>query len=205
MSYEKLLEELNGIGRSLNKAMAAAPIPTDVDGNGEEEEGEDDGAEGQQPPAMLRKGSKKGAMSKALNVTLESGEQVTAFDGSELVGALMQRTEGMHTALSKALSVVEAVAKRNLELEGTVSELQKSLAAIGDSGTGRKSVVQMIGGDPSGADTSKKGVTAAEFMTKSISAMRAGRITGGDVTRINALVNNGKEIPADLVDKVLSA
>ena len=198
MSYEKLLEELNSVGKTLKKSLEAAPmtaIPNDED----DVEGEE-GDPAQQPQ---KKG--KGAMSKALTVTLESGEKVQAFDGSELVGALMQRTQGMHAALTKALGVVEAMAKRNGELEATVGELKKSVTAIGDSGIGRKSVVQMIGGDPNATDDSKKGVTAAEFMNKSISAMRCGRITGGEVTRINALINNGKEIPADLVNKVLSA
>ncbi len=211
MSYEKLLEELNAAGTKMNKALAIDPA---AEGEGEGE-GDDEAA----AAAAAAKLKKDGKMAKSFQVVLENGDKVQAFDGSEIVENLIKRTNSMGTAMAKAIAVVQAIGdahsetikqndtlvKSNEALTKTVEELRKSVESIGDVGRGRKSVVQMIGADPEGTENGKKGVTTGEFMNKSMTAMKAGRISGGEATRINALINNNKPIPEELVSKVLTA
>ncbi|WP_293371592.1 hypothetical protein [Nevskia sp.] len=212
MSYEKLLAELAGVGTELKKAMAAAPMPSGGDMGDDEYEMDDDGKpmvgeDGMKikkgcMPAGMKKGMK---MSKALDVTLANGDKVQAFDGTELVNALLARTEGLHTAFAKSFGVLEGIAKRNGEMETQFGEMKKSLDAIGDAGRGRKSTVHMIGADPEGTEGGKKGLTAGEFMGKSMTALTAGRITGAEATRIEACINRNAPVPPALIDKVLAA
>lgn len=167
------------------------------DGSGEGEgegSGDDAGAGGE------------AELGKAFSMTLEDGTVIEAVDGSALVKSLLAKHEALvarvvdgEQDLAKALGVAVAVMR---EQGALIKSLQERVAVIGGEGRGRRATVT-VNQPPANTPAAADGMRPAEFLAKCESAMVAGRLSGREVAIVESRINNGVEVPAEIVSKVL--
>lgn len=209
MSFEKLLEELDTMAKSLSadegqddeRIQAAADGDADADGDGEndvtgehtEPDGDENGGAGD--------GDGDEQMGKSFAFTLEDGTVIEAQDGTELVKSLMVRVDNTEAVMSKALG-------QAIDLIGKQGDMLKSLQAevkrLAGEGRGRKAVVSVAEKAPVGtmAKSEQTGMSGQEFMAKALAAQSAGRLTGLDIARAESALNRGIPVPQDIVARV---
>lgn len=213
MSFEKLLSELQELGaeqETLNKALPADDGKDDdkiqaAAADGGDGDGDGDGAGDGDGDGDDAKGDKDGdePMGKSLGtVTLESGEQVDAIDGTELVKSLMARVETSEGQMQKALEGAVGLIKSQGAMIKSLSEQVNKLAG---AGRGRKAMLTVTEKTPAGQQMSKSepaGMSGEEFMAKALTAQAAGKILAKDVSAIEMYLNRGMQIPAHLIARV---
>lgn len=107
-------------------------------------------------------------------------------------GTLVKAVDGT-PALMALRSRVRRNEKRMIRAVRQVVDIVKSQAAQIDDLTGK----------PKRPATAPQGtVTADEFFSKALTAQAAGKITGLDISRAEAALNNGQTVPADIVRRV---
>lgn len=190
--FSALLEEL---GTDLAKALPAADANP---GEGEAAaEGEGEAGEGE--------GEADAGLAKSFKIKLDSGEEIDAVDGAELIKSLVSRIEGNEAGVGKLLrDTVTAIGAQG-EL---IKSLQAEIAKLGEAGKGRKAVVAIAPKPGPTAEELAKANTAGEisgeeFMAKAMSAQAAGRISSVQVATAEAHINAGKAPPADILRAVL--
>lgn len=150
-------------------------------------------------------------LGKAMEVTLDNGEKVQALDGTELVKSLIQQTKAQEqelieaaTALTQTVNMVKSFQQVIAKQDALIKSLQESVETIGKQGRGRRTVISIHDKpDGEGADLNKAmGMTVDQFLTKSLDAMKEGKITGTDVSRIESYLNRGMQVPEALIKKV---
>lgn len=181
----------------------AAAADGDLDGDGTTD-GKDDLAEDDEDPEDDDDDEMFG---KSFAVTTATGEVIEAYDGTAMMKALHERLaalEQIQEASVAKLEKAEQTITSLLKAEAVISkqsELIKSmhgqLAAIQESGRGRKSVLT-IHDKPSSTPTSPESPAPSLVLTKAISAQQTGKITGNDVARIESYLSRGLAVPADL-------
>lgn len=215
--YDKLLEELGAISKAMpgyeaqdgeeERIRRAAADGGDMGGEGEEGgEGEDEEKEEDE------------VFGKSFRVTMPDGGEAEVIDGTAVVaklGASLKETQdGFSSVMRKSMKVMSefnaAIAKRDAVI-AKQGEMLKSLSEtverIGGEGRGRKAVVSVAekrGGD-FGDVNKADGITPAEFMVKSRAAFEAGKITGGDLMRVEAHINRGISPPAEIISRIAAA
>jgi hypothetical protein len=218
--YEKLLDELETISKALGQS----------DGDYLNADGEDD----EEEAARIRMAAKaKGgdgdgdeddeydegedlSLGKSFRVKMPDGEEADVLDGTQVVARLgksLQKTQaGIAKALQAATQVMgdlqAAVVKRDAaiaEQGELIKSLTETVGRLGDAGRGRKAVVSVSEKD-GGSDLNKSaGITPVEFMGKAKAAFEAGKLTGGELMRVEAHINRGLQPPADIVSRVAAA
>ena len=203
--FDKLLSELGGIQTDLEQTMAKA-LPAD-DGTDEKNilsAAEDGGRDGDADD----KGGKpdgdeddEGEMTKSFEVVLDTGEKVQAFDGTEMIKSLQARLEKSDGNMTAALTQVAGVLKGQNDL---IKSLQLQVAALGNEGRGRKTVLN-IAEKPTTLAKSQapEGVTPDVFFSKALAAQKEGRISGSDVALAETMLNRGQSIPEALIQRVM--
>lgn len=200
MSFEKLLEELEVMAKSIgeddgddDEAIQAA-AEDGKEGEHAEPDGDEDGevegdGDGDEP------------MGKSFAFTLEDGTVVEAQDGTELVKSLMARIDTTESTIAKALgSAVELIGKQG----DMIKSLQAEMKKMAGEGRGRKTVVSVAEKVPTGQTMAKSepGMTVRQFFAKANAAFGAGKITGQELTAIDVSIRSGMEIDQGLVAKV---
>jgi hypothetical protein len=198
--YDALLEELE----QMNKAMELDDEEGDDriraaagEDEGEDEEPEGEGSEGEDEEEDEEEGEDDPLMGKAFTVEIE-GRSVEAYDGTALVKSLIAGMESDRASLSKALNQVTSLIKAQGK---EIAVLRKSLAAIGDTGRGRKAVLH-VHEKTSTAPEKPEGLAPSEVLSKALSAMHAGRISANDVSLVETYINRGVTIPDNLLSKI---
>lgn len=221
-NFSKLLEELD----ALTKAM-----PLDGEDKGEEGDGDgvspNSDIDSEQDDERIQAAAGEGdgdadggedagdgdedMLGKAMEVTLDNGEKVQALDGTELVKSLIQQTKAQEqelieaaTALTQTVNMVKSFQQVITKQDALIKSLQESVETIGKQGRGRRTVISIHDKpDGEGADLNKAmGMTVDQFLTKSLDAMKEGKITGTDVSRIESYLNRGMQVPEALIKKV---
>lgn len=155
----------------------------DGDENGKDKDGDGDGKE---------------MMGKSFMIETDSGEQVEAYDATELVKSLMGKTAATEEFVGKAIAQMTTVIGGQSQM---IKSLQTELNALKGAGRGRKAVVtineppkeQMNKSMPAGRD---------DIMTKCMSAFDQGKLSGLDVSRAESYLNNRQPVPADILAKI---
>lgn len=226
MSYEKLLSDLEALhtaqdqealAKSLANAgaaddgkIAAAADDAGVTGNddeavdGEVVEGDDDEQENNDP------------INKSLGLFDADGLPVDALDGTEMIKSLMARIDTQETAAGKVMGLAVDLIKSQAtaltqqseqiaEQGSLIKSLQEQVAALSDTGRGRKSVVTVAEKPVIGQMTKSEpaGLSGLEFMAKAQEAHEAGRISGRQVAIAETSLQKGLAVPADIVQRVL--
>lgn len=220
MSFDKLMAELNGLAsdqETMSKALQAGEGADDKTIQAAAAEGGDmggDGGEGE-APVVKKEGEGEGEgelMGKSLGtVTLPSGEQVDAVDGTELVKSLMGQVEALGAKqaegegqMMKALEQCVTLVKGQADL---IKSMQGEIVKLRGEGRGRKTVLTVAEKPGAGEQLSKSeptGMTGAEFMAKSHAAFDAKKITGQELTTIDVSLRTGAPVSPELIQKVIS-
>lgn len=188
-------------------------------GNGEAGEGgEAGGAAGGDGDADDKGGAGDGdaddkgeeALGKSFSATTEDGETKEFIDGTELVKSLMSRIE---TNESESVAVMGQLGdliksqSQMLQSQGQlIKSLQEQVSSLGSEGRGRKATVSLVQ-KPSQEQMAKsqagnEEMTGPQFLAKCLQAQAAGRLTGMDVSRAQIALNQGVNVPADIVSRV---
>lgn len=211
MSFENLLSELQQMSaeqETLSKALPTVEGKDDEkiraaaaeagDGEGKDDKDGKDGKGGKDCGDGEQMGKSLGT------VTLESGEQVDAIDGTELVKSLLTRVETTEGQVQKALEGAVSLIKSQGAM---IKSLSEQVGKLADTGRGRKTVLTVTEKKSVGETTlvkSESGMTPVEFMAKSNAAFTAGKITGKDLTVIDVCLREGHTVDAGLISKVMS-
>ena len=153
-------------------------------------------------------------LGKSFDVKTESGGTVKAYDATALLKSLNDRIGLIEGALSgsneesesiaKSLSSIAEVLKKNAS---EIDSLKKSIDSMGDQGRGRKAVLSVFE-KPAAATLEKGGMAEGamgrkEFMAKADEAMKAGRISGGELSLAETYLNRGGSVPEGIVSRVM--
>lgn len=198
--FEELLSQLDTIGKPLIKSQQTEKEP--------EEEPEEE-----LPDA---------ALTKSFVVTDADGTEHEAIDATDLLkslntemGLLKVQTGAQEETLQKSIdTLAEAIVGKLgaiVDAQAAQDKLLKSLSeqveTIQGSGRGRKSTLTIV--DKPDASTLQKSeqapaMDADEFMAKAMTAQKEGRISGIDVCAAENFINNGMEVPKEIVKRVLA-
>ena len=195
--FDELMADLETLHKSMGDDDAAIQQAAAKGGEGEDPEEPDH----EEPDEDNEGGPSDGdadnePMGKSFTFTTDDGDEVQAFDATELLKSLTTRVDDNTVALRKALSLtVETLGKQDQQIKA----LRADVAALKASGRGRKAVVTV----PTPMQKSEPApATGQEFMAKCLAAQSQGRITGIDVARAEAALNRGIPVPQDIVARV---
>jgi len=195
-NFDALLGELETLAKGGADAGAAD------DSKDKADDADDKGGKGDDADAD------KSDLNKSLKVTLEDGTVVEAEDGTELIKALTVRLDTTEGTFVKALTSAVTLIKSQGELlkaQGQkIETLTKSIETLGGQGRGRKTVVSIHDPQSGAKEAQQEGITPTEFMTKALSACRAGKITGNELSIAEGSINRGLQVSPEIVQKVLS-
>jgi hypothetical protein len=224
MSFEKLLAELDGLateaetmrkalpadGKDDDEIRAAAGEGGDADGD----ENDDENDEGDEGEGAAAKGQDKAGkdtappFGKSMTLVNEAGENVEAYDGTELVKSLMVDVAGLQEKFGASESVMAKALEGTLGLVKTQGELIKSLSAqvskLSSSGRGRQAVLTVSEKPAAGAlaKSVPAGMSGQEVLAKALTAQRAGKITGLEVSRLENAINAGMAPQAEILSRI---
>jgi hypothetical protein len=149
-------------------------------------------------------------LGKSLRFTLKGGEEVEAFDGTQVVKSLMTRVERQEDSLSKSLDRMGGLLKKAVDTVGRQEKMLKSMGErldkVSNEGRGRRTVVS-IHDKPSTNGEGDAGNTTSpdEFLAKSIRLEEAGKVPAGMSARAEAYINSGVAPPEEVVRAVAEA
>lgn len=203
--FDALVAELDTLAKALpadngedDAQIQAAAAEGGGEGSGDGE-GEPDGDEGKGG-----KGDGDGdekPMAKSFEVTLGDGTKAEAIDAGMLVKSLQDQIASLEGGMLKSMTAAMGVIKQQGEM---LKSLHEKVQKLGGQGAGRKSTVAvtekpvatMAKSEPTGMD-------ATEFLAKSEAAFNAGRISGLELSTIEACINRGKQPSADIIARVV--
>lgn len=213
MSFDKLMDtmsELDELRKALDEQgeqeeqdeQAANSLDEDED---EDEEDEDE----------------DGTVAKSFRVTLEDGQEMEAFDGTDLIKSLTDRldtqeaeskthSEAVLKALGMAVDTLSGLQAQVVKQGKLIKSLNRTVADLGGQGRGRKSTLNVH--EKPGAGSSNKqlrksqqgDVTPQEFLAKAEALLDQGKIDPIDLVKAEAVLNRGGTPDEALVRKVFA-
>lgn len=197
--FEKLLADLDEIALAKSAASENADLlkaeKPDFPEKDDEEEDED-ADENQDEGEDEEQGD---LFSKAMEVTLPSGERVEAYDGTLLVKALgnqvAESREAMQSSLDKVQQALVKTTKLLKSLVGDNEALRSQVEILAASGRGRRSSLS-IHDKPAASIQAPAVQSRKEILAKALVAQQAGKISGYDVATAEETLNKGLELPA---------
>ena len=178
------------------KNLFGAADSDDEEDEEDEEDDEDEEDEGDE-------GDEK--FTKALSVTLPSGEMVEAYDGTRLVKALSAQMSSAQDEMRGSLDQVhQALEKTTALLKSLVGDneaLRAQVDSLASAGRGRKSSLS-VHDKPATSAPAPAAPGRKELLAKCLVAQQAGRISGHDVATAENALNKGMELPAYLVSRI---
>lgn len=211
MSYQKLLDELEALQKSMDQggsddARIAAAAAAGSDEDEEDKHGEPDGDEG--AGGNGDGDGDEGSMAKSFSFQLDNGEVVEAIDGTELVKSLQNEVAMLKSEREATATETDKVFAAVLGHLKTQGELIKGLSAqvekLSSEGRGRKSVSAPSAAMAKSLGTDAGGLTPERLLAKSNAAYDAGRISGKELTTIDVALRHGAVIDEGLMARVLA-
>lgn len=153
-------------------------------------------------------GDDDGELVKSMKLIDENGEPVEAFDGAEILKAMMNENkelagkQGLFAEQSK--SAMTATMKAVLAQGKMLKSMKASIDAMSNLGRGRKSTIDLHepGGDKPDGDEAQT-ISRQDLLQKAASARNAGRMTGIEVIRIEGYLNANSKVPDELLRKAV--
>ncbi len=210
MDFKELLAAANEAADELKKSQVDdgdqdekihAAAGEDDNDAGDADAGADEGQDGEE------------TLGKSFKFTLEDGTEIEAQDGTELVKSLFTRVEESEGAIQQALGATFDLVKSQgavIKSQGEmIKNLQAQIGKVSTAGRGRKAILSVNERqDPTALRKSQadepKGLKAEEFMAKALDLQASGKLTGLDVARIEASLNEGVPVADDLVRRVMA-
>ena len=211
--FEQLAAELEVMAKAQpateeGKVLAAAKeagVDTDQIGDGDEDDKKKDaaGAEG-----ATDDGDEDEVLGKSFQAVDSDGQEVKAYDATDLIKSLNSRVSGVETTLdtdnknlSKSLNTMADMLKAQSE---QIETLQKAMVNMSKQGAGRKAVLTVTEKPEPAMMKAEPTVTPESFMAKANAAYGAGRITGKDLTTCSVALRIGESIDAGLLNKIFA-
>ena len=181
------------------------------DGEKDGEEKEDEGEEEEEEEEGKKEGEPFG---KSFQVTLEDGEEIEAYDATLVLKSFDERiseTEKLVATVAKLSEDIQslraALAEDTLKKAiSTQTDLIKSLAdqvsTLRKEGTGRKSVLNVHEKPTAPGTAAPITPNGDDLLTKAEVAMRQGRISALDVSRIETYLGRGLKVPPELLQRL---
>lgn len=193
MSFEQLLNDLEVLRKSqaideegqegAEKIIAAA---ADGEGEGNPDAKKDDGEQ----------------FGKSMTAIIDGQEQ-EVIDGTEFVKALHADVESIKASretengqLAKAMTSMTEMLGEQGKL---IKSLQDQIAALSNSGAGRKSTLGATDADLTKSMTPPADIGRDAILAKCEAAMSAGKLTGMDVSIAEAALNRGMQVPGHIM------
>lgn len=217
--FEALANQLETLAKSQgssedDKVLAAAKeAGVDVGGDGDGDEGA--GASGS---GVDGDGDGDDMLGKSFDVVDAEGKPAKAYDATALLKSMGERIEALEGGiadvaerrehLGKSLGLIAELLEANastIKAQGEqIADMRKSLDALGAKGTGRKAVLTINERpEPLGKSVQANTLSREEFLAKADGAQKAGRLLVGDMPRMEAYLNKGMPVPADIVSRVM--
>ena len=200
MSYEKLLDEIEGLQKSYAQREVDDKAIQQAAGEGQSDPDEDldeDLDENGKP--IGKKKTKAGdgeglPFGKSFTIVGEDGNETHAVDGTALVKALNDRVASLESELSGLKQ----------SQSSQVETLLKAIQDIGKQGVGRKAVLSVAEKpDTMAKSVQSDGMDGKEFMAKAMTALSSGRISAMDVSIAEGSLNRGIAVPVSIVSRVM--
>ena len=194
MSFENLisdLEELAALRKAHSEPDGDEGLDNDNDGD---DDSDKDGDE---------------TLGKSMSVTLDNGEQIDAVDGTELVKSLVNRLDTADASHAEKFELMQKSMGMAVDMiksqETEIAKLRDLVKSFGNSGAGRKTTVSIAEKPEIGQmqKSEAKGMSGHEFLAKAEGAMKAGRITGLELSIAEASLNRGAPVREDIVNRVI--
>ncbi len=204
--FNNLLDELEALKKSTStsvdddkKIQAAANGDVDKDGTPDGSDPDTKGDDDDDNQEM---------MGKSFTAMID-GEEVEAFDGMQIIKSLGSRLDDTNASMQKALMLSVQTMQSQGELiksQGAqIAVLREDLTRIGGQGRDRKSTVSVLEKSIGIKQEEKTGMTPKVFMAKALQCQKDGKLSGADVTRAEAYLNDGLQIPEYIRDVVANA
>jgi len=201
--FDALLDELSSL-ESTDELAKAMPVEDPEMEEDELEENEKIKAASEDGDAVPADEDDAEYMGKSMTVKID-GEDVEAFDGMELIKSFTNRLDGSEKMLRKALeATVKTIKSRDgiIKKQGELlKSLQEQVAVIGNTGKGRKAVVN-VHDKQTGELKKSDGVSPGEFRQLLKSAVASGAVNAMDAGRAETALNNGQAVPEVIIAKV---
>lgn len=223
--FEKLAAELETLVKAQpaseeDKVLAAAKdagVDTAAVGEDAATDGGDAPAGDGDAPAGDGDGDE--VLGKSFEVVGDDGQTVKAYDATELIKSMSDRIVELETGfadvaerrehLGKSLGLMtDLIKSQSAQITKQAEQLetlQKSVAALGNQGAGRKAILTLNEKPELALAKSSQpdGVSGKDLLAKAEAGLLAGRLTASDVSRTEAYLNKGMSPPADLVSRVM--
>jgi hypothetical protein len=196
--FDKLLAELDVMAKSMEADDKAIQDNDDDD--------DDNVLEGKnkKTPEELNLDKEEDQFGKSFTIKTNGGEEFEAIDGTELVKSLIAEMADNKTSTTKALQATISIISKQGEM---IKSLQADVRKLGNSGSGRKTVLNIAERKPvetMAKSQNEEGATPEQFMTKALEAQKAGKITALDVSLAETYMNKSMMPPEDLVRRIYS-
>lgn len=216
-SFEQLLAEIG----TLQKAMP--PVMTEQN---DDDEDNDPAKKGNPEYADGDADDKKTAMmAKSFVLKDAEGNDIEAFDGTELLKSLQAGFEAQKSdtanAFTGVLNLVKAQSAALASTQALVKSLQAQVAQLGGQSAGRKTVLSVheqintmaksmgAAGEVNNASSGDQGMTAQDFFAKANALFDKGDLSGRELATIDVALRNGqplaKSLDAALIQRVVSS
>lgn len=141
----------------------------------------------------------KAPLAKSMAATVD-GEEVEVVDATEMIKSLVDRVEKTDEVLAKALQTTVTALQDQQKL---IKSLSDRVEQLGGQGRGRKTVIT-VHEKTTAQDTLAKSQTtvqptSGQILAKALDAQKSGKLTGLDVSRVEAALNHGVGVPADIM------
>lgn len=222
--FDELLAELAPLAKAMeapegdDKVAAAAK-----EGGAQMPEADDEEAEEGKPggkPDDKREGKADEVgddefMGKSFPVTMADGSVQEAYDGTEMMKAMSVRLtdvtahadelgaelDGTRGELTKALAASAGLLGIVKQQGALLKSLQADVARFGGGGAGRKASLTLHAKE-AGPAAPAAPPTGPSIMTKAMSAYDAGKLTGGDIARLESHLGRGNPVPDDIAERL---
>jgi len=218
--FNQLVDDLNALTQSSQDTLKKALDPDGEDedkkilaaeGDGEDkgkkEGGDDENIDSDED------GSDDDILGKSMTVTLEDGTKMEAFDGGEMLKSLIAenkalavRVDGADAQILKAMNVtVDAIGTLQKAMTAQakeISELKKSLDAIGDQGRGRKTLINVHEKTAVGGNEGTEGISGQDLLSKALSLQGDGKMNSSEVALVDTCVGRGELPPENLLKRM---
>lgn len=213
--FKDLIADLEGLAAPLAKSQAGDAGDANIQAAGATGGDSGDGGEGA-AGAGAGEGAGEGdeeddpSLAKSFEVELSNGTKFKAMDASDLIKSFAERMDAAESATGEALGLCVTMLK---SLAADNARLTEAVGKLAATGSGRTSVLSIIGKNTaaagSGATLTKshasEGMKPQEFLAKSEAAFDAGKLTAREISLIETTINRGDQMPAALIQKVMSA
>jgi len=204
-NWDDMLTELSAAqaAQTATDVVLAKALPAEVEDKEGDEKIASAAAEGDAKDKEPDADKDDDTFGKSFGVTLEDGTKVDAYDGTAMMKSLFAEVEKTKAVIVAAFDLVKSLQSTVSTQTDMIKSLQADVQRLGSQGRGRTAVLSMHEKPAAVAAVEQPiGITGPELMTKCFAAQKLGKITGSDISRVEAYLNRGIAPPAEILARI---